>query len=147
MPTTNLEDLHDAIANAIRGITPDLVRDRVHAWNRVQDPRDVGKSLRVFCVEIEEDDDFPEGGIFTSGAMSMQGTLLIHTGYSGMTDPMFRAYKSEDRKDLYNTITTAAITGLEMIRPMAFAETEDSESGSRAGAHRFYIQYLLDATS
>ena len=147
MPATTLAALHDAIATAVIGITPDHTPEGGYEWARVLSPDDAAESLRTFCVEIDEDSFEGEGGIFTSDAISYWGDLRIYTGYGGLTDPEVAEYRSADRRQLYQTLTTSAITGLEVLLPQRFEQDPDSERGRRFGAHVFRIRYLLSNTT
>lgn len=147
MPTTTLAALHDAIATEVIGIDPDHAPEGGYEWVRVHSPDDAKESLRTFCVEIDEDSFDGEGGIFTSDAISYWGDLRIYTGYGGLTDPLVAEYRSADRRQLYQTLTTAAITGIELLVPQRFEQDSESEVGRRFGAHVFRIRYLLSNTT
>lgn len=144
MPTTTLDALRTAMRSTIEGIAPDQVRNSVNVFRWVEDADEVKAALRVFTIQLSGDLQFAaDRGIFMSDAISYTTELRVVVGYGGLTEHEFQSMKNSDARQLYQSIATAAITGLELVTPQGFEEDARSTKGRRSGAHVFSIDYLL----
>ena len=144
MPSTTLDALRTALRSAIEGITIDTTRGSAQAWHWVESAKDIGAGYRTFTVEIDGGLSFlPEGGMFSSDAISYATEMRTVVGYGGLQQHEFQVNINADARQIYQAINSANITGLELITPNGFDEDSDSVDGRRSGAHKFTIRYLL----
>ena len=152
MRTTTIEDLTEAIATTIRGLTPIETAMREHRW-RLVDDLDLVKSgeVRCFYVDIPPDDVSSDlDGIFSPDSIEMVATMLIYTSYGNVKRRMQRRLCSRDAKQIWLTMELArdATTPNTIAGLIAFDHvqwrSEDDEQARYWGAHTFACRFLAE---
>lgn len=146
--STTVAALRAEFASRIIATTPDH-SNLLSEWRRVRSIQDVPGPDRAFYVSIADQRLAPEGeGVYTSAFATYHADLKIWVGYGGMSDEAYEDMRSADARQLWTRLSAAggATTGLLNIKHTdeTWEEGDDSEEGSRWGAHTFEISYLLE---